>query len=187
MRSYLALLPVVLLVACSANDPEVQLPPTRISEDSQLLDMVDLDGRYIDSMLIAPGGLENLSPGGEVTITFEATGLTRVRQFEIVVALSPLSAFTVDRSIFRPQRPFISPIASGIEFNEDGTLRLGGASLTSASEGDQSLGTLTLTTSARLASLNDVTVEVTLISLGPSFSDRDRFEGKDMHLGIAVK
>jgi hypothetical protein len=184
---YLVLLPVVLLLACSSNDPEVQLPPTRISEDPQLLDMVDLDGRYIDSMLIAPEGLEDLSPGEEVTITFEATGLAQVRQFEIVVELSPLSAFAVDRSIFRPQRPFISPFASGIEFNEDGTLRLGGASLASAGEGDQSLGTLTLTTTSQLANLSDVTVEVTLISLGPTFSDRDRFEGEDMHLGIAVK
>jgi len=66
-------------------------------------------------------------------------------------------------------------------------LRLGGASLASAGEGDQSLGTLTLTTTSQLANLSDVTVEVTLISLGPTFSDRDRFEGEDMHLGIAVK
>ncbi|MEC8990869.1 MAG: hypothetical protein VX656_06460 [Candidatus Latescibacterota bacterium] len=183
-----ALALLLFLCACSSGNSDVPLPQAGVSGpgDGELLQAVSLDGRYIDSIRIASEGWESRAPGQEVTITFEAVGMAQVRQFEIVVKASPTSAFALDGAVFRPQAPFITPFASGIEQGDDGTLRLGGASLASAVTGDQTLGTLTVSTSSQLGNFTDAILRVTLISIGPSSQDRERYEGEELRFGVTV-
>lgn len=186
VRSSLLLALTVALCSCSANDPDIDLPQAGLSGpgEGDLTQTVSLDGRYIDTIRIAPEGWQNIAPGQQMTITFEATGLAQVKQFEIVVQPQPSSAFSLEDALFRPQAPFITPFATGIQMDADGSLRLGGASLATIVTGDQVLGTLTLSTRSGLGS--SASLRVTLVSVGPSSTDRERYEGDNIRLGVRV-
>ena len=189
MRNFFALSLIVALCACSSSDPQVALPQSSgVSGPGggDLTQTADLDGRYIDTIRIAPEGWKNITPGQQMTITFEATGLAQVKQFEIVIEPQPGHAFDLESATFKPQAPFITPFASGLQQDADGSLHLGGASLASIVTGDQVLGTLTLTTASGVGGLTAASLRVTLISIGPTSQDRERYEGEALRFGVQV-
>ncbi len=187
MRSLLALALFTTLCACSSDSADVALPQAGVSGPGgdELLQSVALDGRYIDSIRIAPEGWQERAPGQQVTITFEGIGLAQVRQFEIIIEPQPANAFDLEAAVFTPQAPFITPFATGIQL-DDGIMRIGGASLAEVVTGNRTFGTLTLTTKSGLGSLRDTSLRVTLISLGPSSQDRERYEGEELRLGVQL-
>lgn len=144
---------------------------------------VDLTGPYLKQLRIT--GSWQAAQGQDLTLTFEGGGLDQVRQFEVVVEPAPASAFDTDGAVFAPKAPFVTPFASGIELN-GATMRFGGASLASAVSGDVTLGTLTLRAASSFSALTKARLIVTLVSIGPSSSRRDRYDGAALRLGVEV-
>lgn len=144
-----------------------------------------LGGRYAQLVRIDGDAFSASEPGQDVEITFAATGLSNVKQFEIRLRIDPDAAFDLASSSFAPMQPFISPPTS-VERTEDGQWRTGGASVTRVVEGDATLGTLKLKTASGFDANTQVRVQVEFFSIGPSFSDRDDYNANDLKLGVIV-
>ena len=95
----------------------------------------ELNGRYVKGVRIDKDSFSASTPGQDVEITFAATGLSNVKQFEVRLRIEPEAAFDLAASSFAPLQPFISPPTS-VERTEDGLWRTGGASVTRVVEGD---------------------------------------------------
>lgn len=145
----------------------------------------DLAGAYLKLLRITGDGWKATGGGQELTLTFEADGLDQVRQFELIVQPDPASAFDLDGAVFAPKQPFVTPFASGIELN-GANMRFGGASLARAVSGNVTLGTLTLRTASTFSAFTQARLVVTLLSVGPSSSQRERYDGNALRLGVSV-
>ena len=102
--------------------------------DAELTLNADLNGRYVKGVRIDKDSFSASAPGQDVEITFAATGLSNVKQFEVRLRIEPEAAFDLAASSFVPLQPFISPPTS-VERTEDGLWRTGGASVTRVVEG----------------------------------------------------
>jgi hypothetical protein len=152
---------------------------TSLSLDAQL------SGRYAQNVRIAQGSFKANRPGEDIEITFIASGLSNVKQFEFRLRLDPNAAFDLKASSFAPKQPFIAPPIS-IELTEDGLWRTGGASVTQALEGEATLGTLKLKTATGFDANTQVRLQMDFFSIGPSFSDRDDYAANDLKIGIII-
>ena len=118
-------------------------------------------------------------------LTFQMEDLAEVRQFEVRVQPEPANAFDVDSAVFAGSQPFVTPFASGIQISGN-VMRMGGASLGTGVSGAASLGTLTIRTSSSFNSFTEARLVVTLLSIGPSSSQRDEYQSETLRLGIDV-
>jgi len=146
---------------------------------------VELNGRYVKGVRIDGDSFSANAPGQDVEITFAATGLSNVKQFEIRLRIEPEAAFDLAASSFAPLQPFISPPTS-VERTEDGLWRTGGASVTRVVEGDATFGTLKLKTASGFDGNTQVRLQVDYFSIGPSFSDRDDYNANDLQMGTII-
>ena len=151
---------------------------------SELRQSVALDGTYASEFLIE-GDWTASSGGQEITLVFSGRDLNDIRQVELILEPIPASAFDLESAVFTPQDPIVT-LGSGVEVLEGDLLHLGGASISDPVEGDQQLGTLTLSTSDAFTSGTSAQIEVTLLSLGPSSSDREAYNQDDLALGVVV-
>ena len=150
-----------------------------------------LDGRYVQSIRIEEGEFVATGAGQEIALTFEAEGMANVKQFEFRLDIDPVDALVFGGSSFVPKQPFIVATATGLLLFEDGQWGfagaiLGGASVSPPKEGNDILGTLTLVTSDRFIAGTRVEVRVTFFSMGPSFSERDKYEAADLSMGVVI-
>ena len=145
----------------------------------------ELDGRYVDAISIEGSRWLATGPGQEVALTFRATGLDRVAQFELIVETDPANLFDFDTSSFVPQGPFVT-FGSGVEAVADNRLRFGGANLRSPIVGERTLGTLLLKTASGFSAVSSARVRLVFFSIGPSSSDRDSYEADQLNMGIVV-
>jgi len=150
---------------------------------TELRQIATLSGGYAGQIRIVGDGWPASSSAQELTLTFQMEGLAGVRQFELRVQPEPSSAFDVSGAVFAPTQPFVTPFASGIQM-EGSVMRMGGASLSGAVDGLASLGSLTIHTASTFN--NSARLVVTLISIGPSSSERDEFTIFGPQLGIEV-
>lgn len=156
------------------------------SDDGTQLNVdVQLNGRYVRSVRIDGGTLTASEPGQDVELTFIASGLSNVKQFEMRMRLDPDAAFDLASSAFVPMQPFIAPPTT-IERTAEGQWRTGGASVTRVVEGEATLGTIKLKTANGFDASTQVRVQVEFFSIGPSFSDRDDYNTNDLKLGVIV-
>ena len=144
-----------------------------------------LNGRYAQSIRIEDGQFTATGPGQEVVLTFAAQGMINVKQFELRLAIEPANALAFAGSSFAATEPFLTPPFS-IELTEEGLWHTGGASITQAKKGDDTLGTLTLRTSDGFAAGMQVQVRVAFFSLGPSSFDRDSYAAADLNMGVVI-
>jgi hypothetical protein len=198
LRSALSLLCALTLLHCG-NDPvqngglsqPLPLPGgigdgANNSDDGTQLNVdVQLNGRYVRSVRIDGGTLTASEPGQDVELTFIASGLSNVKQFEMRLRLDPDAAFDLASSSFVPMQPFIAPPTT-IERTAEGQWRTGGASVTRVVEGEATLGTIKLKTANGFDAGTQVRVQVEFFSIGPSFSDRDDYNANDLKLGVIV-
>jgi len=181
--------------ACSDADPgpgsgdTSSLPtPAGLTDPAAAMEyrqQAELDGRFVTGINIVGDTWTARGPHQDVTLTFEAVGLSQVRQFELIVQPSPASAFDLSNAAFALATPpwTFSP---GVQVLEDNSLRLGGASLGYSVDGTQHLGSLTLKTSGSFNSLSQARIGVLLFSIGPSSQERDNFEAGELNLGVKV-
>ena len=97
----------------------------------------------------------------------------------------PDGEFDVSSAVFVPQDPF-QTFGVGVEPQENGQLRIGAASLTADVEGDRVIGTFSVRTSGSFNALTSAHIEVVFLSLGPSSTARDSYDGEDLKLGVVV-
>ncbi|MGY8823859.1 MAG: hypothetical protein ACKVJG_07970 [Candidatus Latescibacterota bacterium] len=158
---------------------------TNTGGNAALSPNAELNGRYVQTILIDGESFTASAPGEEVALTFAAKGLSNVKQFEFRLRLDPASAFDVSASSFVPLQPFIAPPVS-IEVTEEGLWRTGGASVTQPLEGEATFGTLKLKTANGFDANTQVRIQVDFFSVGPSFSDRDDYSSSDLKMGVVV-
>ena len=134
--------------------------------------------------LSSPAEYAGVGPAEVVELSVEASGMVEAKQVEVVVELSPADAFDLDNSSFDPgTSPFT--LAPGLDRLGGGRVRGGGASVAVAVSGDGSLGTFRFQTAAGFNDRSEASIEVILISIGPSFEIRDAFFAEQ--LGIRVE
>ena len=152
---------------------------------TELRQIATLPGGYAGQIRIVGDGWPSSSSAQELTLTFQMEGLAGVRQFELRVQPEPASAFDVSGAVFAPTQPFVTPFASGIQM-EGSVMRMGGASLSGDVDGAAVLGTLTIRTSNSFNAFTRARLVVTLLSIGPSSSQRDEYQSGTLRLGIDV-
>jgi hypothetical protein len=149
--------------------------------------VAQLNGRYAKSVRIEEDTWKATGPQQEISLSFAAEGMEKVKQFEFVLSFDPVTALDLDASTFVPPRPFLT-FGSGIELLPEGQLRLGGAILQADAYAPAAggLGTLTLKTGTLFQARTQVRVQVTFFSIGPSFQDRDDYRAEDLNMGLVL-
>ena len=133
-----------------------------------------------------PAEFAGIGPGDNtVTFTVSAAGMVGVKQYDITIQVDPADAFDLDATLYTPgNAAFLVP---GKEVDAAaGTVKIGAANLLGAVDGDEVLGTFTLTTAAGFTTTTEATITAARISLGPSSSDRDIFDAAALGLSATV-
>ena len=118
--------------------------------------------------------IPGVRPGEKVTMQIAASGLVGVKEVDIILAASPAGAFDLAATTFEVPIGWFAPGPSPV-ISADRSSRA--TYLLSA----------TLTTAADFTIGTGATIAVERISVGPSNSERDEFEGGDLGLSITVK
>jgi hypothetical protein len=163
------------------NAGDVAGPTTTV----ELRQTASLSGGYASQIRIDGEGWPANTSAQDLTLTFVMQAMTGVRQFELRIEPEPASAFDVAGAVFAATQPFVTPFASGIQLEGD-VMRMGGASLSGGVDGVATLGTLTIRTSNNFNAFTDARLVVTLLSIGPSSSDRDEYQTGTLQLGVNV-
>lgn len=189
--SLLAACAALLLAACDSDSPRLGVPtdgnlprPGEGGEEG-LRQAIDLDGQFVGSLRLE-GSWRASGPGQPISVSFVAGNLAGVKQFEFLVQPHPADAFDMEGASFTTGSPFIT-LPGGVRLDDDQRMRLGGASLADPVSGSQTLGTLNLSTSGTFSASTGAELRVVLISVGPTSTQRDTYEGDDLRLGVEVK
>ena len=116
--------------------------------------------------------IAEVGPGETVTMQIAASGLVGVKEIEIFLAVSPASAFDLAATAFEVPTAWIAPGPPSIVSTD--TAPTARANFFSAA----------LTTAADFTFETEATITVEKISIGPSSSERDEFDGGDLALSI---
>jgi len=199
MRHHFTALPLLILLACTGCDANpsktsdnpgahVSLNPTRPAPPDTATALAlrcRLDGTYADGLEISGGNWSNIGPRQLVELTFTASGLREIGQFEMVVTPDPPVRFDLELSRFEPAPPFLT-LGSGMESSGESGVRFIGVNFERNSQGTAVLGTLRLRTPADFADTLTVRLPVTFFSIGPTSTERDRYTADQLHLGVII-
>jgi len=123
--------------------------------------------------------------GQTLQVGIDATGLVGAKQFEVVLEVSPASAFNLSSPTFALGGGFTSAIAPGVLSPAAAQVKGGAAFLTgSGVDGASALGTFTLTTAGSF--IGTATVQVVRIAVGSSSTEQDVFATGDLNLSVTV-
>lgn len=170
----------------NAETPGGSLPLPGQPNSGSLELEAQLGGRYMQSIRIEEGEFTATGPGQDIALTFAASGMSNVKQFEFRLQIDPADALDFAGSAFVATQPFLQPPPTGIEQMDNGQWRLAGAIFGESKEGDNMLGTLTLKTKDGFDAGTEVQVRVAFFSVGPSFSDRDDYTAADLNMGVVI-
>lgn len=124
-----------------------------------------------------------IGAGGTVSLNVSASGMVGVSQYDMTIEVSPADAFDLGATAFTAATDFVAP---GKEVGE-GTVKVGAAILGDGSlDGDGSLGDMVLTASDSFSESIEATITVTMVSLGPTSTDRDEFDADAVGITIIV-
>jgi len=169
----------------SSDNPGQSLPPLQSSQQEELKLDARLDGRFVKGLQIQPGDWSAIGPQEDIVITFQATGMSGIGQFDIIMEPAPSTTFDMAASVFTPSRPFVT-LDAGVEQQGDGRVRLIGVDFNRSTSGDAVLGTLRLRTRASFSTENELRLRLVFFSMGPSSTERDNYEADDLWMGIVV-
>jgi hypothetical protein len=185
-----ALAVVLGLSACSddgGNDaagPDVgETDPGAVTE---LRQSASLTGEFAGKISIDGQGWPANTSAQKLTINFHMEALAGVRQFELLITPVPANAFEISSAVFAATQPFQElPANNGIQV-EGEAMRMGGAIFGNNIDGNATLGTFTIRTSSNFNAFTNAQLVVSLLEIGPSSSQRDRYESETLQLGIDV-
>lgn len=128
--------------------------------------------------ITSPTKISDVGAGTPVVVSFAAAGMVNVKQFDIILEVTPASAFDLKATRF-VQNSDLFDISPGVEFpdgHSGNQVKIEAARfLSPGASGQGNLGTITLTTSAEFAANMTATIRVVRFSLGPSSATRDVF------------
>lgn len=173
----------------SPGDSDPSEPDAPV-DGSRLTRRTELDGQYVGALEITGGHWTGIGAGDTIRITFQASGMSGIGQFEIKMSTDPAIMFDLAQSRFAPEPPFIT-MGAGLEQQADGTLHFVGADLHRGSNGTRTLGTLELVTGTAFTPQTQVLMPVTYFSMGPTMAERSSFErdpccGSNVALNLGV-
>jgi hypothetical protein len=194
-----AALMLLMLVATSSceGDPSrdssnpgssVPLDPTRpdVPADNPSLELqTQLEGQYVGGLQITGGNWSGIGARGLIEITFSASGMVGIGQFDVVLTPDPPTAFDMGLSHFASAAPFLT-MGTGVKRLEDGSVRFIGVDFQRTSNDTATLGTLRLRTEAAFSADTQVRLPVTFFSMGPSFAERDNYAQADLNVGVVI-
>jgi hypothetical protein len=120
--------------------------------------------------------LDNIGPDQDIEVSIDAQGMTNVKQFEIILEVSPPEAFDLGASSFAQNTAFT--IYPGMLSPASNQIRVGAVNFTTPVNGDAPLGTFTLHTSSTFETATATTeaiIRFVRIALGPSSTEQDVF------------
>ena len=157
------------------NDPA----PVSYRLDAQL------DGEFARGVRIEEGDWSAVGSRQEIELTFHATGMSNVKQFEFDLEFEPRHAFDLAQAQFAPAEPLLT-LPPGVQHLSNGQLKIAAANFTGTTEGDAVLGTLTLETSESLTVLVQAHIRVSLFSIGPLSTNRETYDADHLNMGIIL-
>ncbi len=170
------------------DDPTNILEPSETpntATDTSSLEAI-LNGQYIQSLHLHGGPWQINEPDQEITLHFDGTGLVQVKQVELVFIFEPLEAFNLDSAVFEPSEPAFITLGTGLEPAGKARLRSGFISFQNQN-GDMALGTLRLKLNSTFIDSMGATVQLILLSLGPSSTERESYEAEVAHLKVYIQ
>ncbi len=177
------------LHACGDDNPQSGGTPipSQPGSKSTVQQQISLSGEYADRIDIVGGPWQASGPQEEVNLTFIASGLNEVKQFQIDIKFDPVGAFDLDGTVFMAEDPFIDPFPNGIVLVSQDQIQMGAAILgNNVISGNKTLGTLKIRTSSTFGRLVQAQIDVERFSVGPSSADRDEYTGETLNLGVVV-
>ena len=167
----------------SGSNPAPGQPAPSVGYQQQIA----LSGGYAERIKIVGGPWQASEPQQEIVLTFAASGLSAVTQFQLDIKCEPALAFDVNGAIFVAEDPFIDPFPNGVILVSPGRIQMGAAILGGAGiSGDKTLGTLRIKTSATFGRLVEAQIGVERFSVGPSSVKRDEYTGDMLNLGVVI-
>ena len=140
--------------------------------------------------LLSAAEVSDIGAGGTVEVSIAAAGLVGVKQFDIVLTVTPSDAFDLAATTHAAGGGFFTfPQVGNLVTPDDaqpGQIDVGGANLLAAVDGDLGFGPITLTASSSFSTETEATIEVSFISVGPSLSARDVFDADALGISISV-
>ena len=176
------------LNACDDNPQSGSQPlPGKPAAETGYQQRISLNGGYASRIDIVGGPWRASEPQQQISLTFVASGLSEVKQFQLDVVFEPALAFDVDSAIFVAEDPFVDPFPNGVVLVSPERIQMGAAILGGpVVSGEKTLGTLRITTSSTFGRLVQAQIGVERFSVGPSSSDRDEYTGDNLNLGVVV-
>jgi len=177
------------LSGCSDDNPQSgsNNAPGRTVPSVGYQQQIALPGGYAQRINIIGGPWQASEPQQEISLTFTASGLSEVTQFQLDIKFEPALAFDVDGAIFVAEDPFIDPFPNGVVLVAADRIQMGAAILGGAGiSGDKTLGTLRIKTSATFGRLVEAQIGVERFSVGPSSAERDEYTGDILNLGVVI-
>ena len=123
-----------------------------------------------------------IGAGGTVSLNVTGSGMVGVSQYDMTITVTPAGAFDMAATAFTLAPDFIAP---GTEV-ADGWVKVGAANFSGAIDGDSPLGDFVLTASESFDVATEATITVSMVSVGPSSTDRDEFDADAVGISITV-
>jgi hypothetical protein len=168
--------------------PYVPLNPSRPEPPSGEVPLAleaQLVGQYADGLAITGGSWNDVGSRRAIQITFSASGMVGIGQFDVVLTPDPPTQFDIALSQFVPEPPFLT-LGTGVEQLDDGSIRFIGVNFQRTSNGAAVLGTINLRTEASFSVDHQVELPVSFFSIGPTSADRDSFQQADINVGVII-
>ena len=124
--------------------------------------------------LTGAGEIAGIGPGETITVELAASGVAGAREIDVSLAVSPASAFDLAATAYEVPTGWIAPYPSSATGTD--TVRVE----------DTDIFRATLTTSVHFTAGAEATVSVDRISIGPSSSERDEFDGNGLGMTITL-
>jgi hypothetical protein len=160
-------------------------PVVQAQEPADEVLRVPLSGEFASEIKVTGGPWLASAPEQPLALTFTASGLAGVKQFDMVVRLEPADAFDASSFRFITESPFLNPV--GVDLLSEVELKTGAAILgTTAVDGEWLLGTLMMQTSAQFDPSRPARLVIQSFSIGPTSFERDTYTESDLELSIVV-
>ena len=152
--------------------------------DSEL--RVPLAGDFASELRVNGGPWRATEPGHPLALTFTASGLAGVKQFDFVVRLEPPDAFDATSIRFVTDSPFTNPVAGGVDKISESELKMGAAILGAAIDGERALGTLMMQTNTDFSAALAARLVIQSFSIGPTSFERNEYDEEQLKLEVLV-
>ena len=177
------------VLGCSDGGPQSGTEPGPRPPDSATgyRQQSTLSGDYAGRIDIVGGPWQASGPQQQVNLTFVASGLSDVKQFQLDLKIEPAVAFDTATAVFVTEDPFTDPFPNGVIVVSQDRLQVGAAILgNNVVSGEKTLGTLRITTSSTFGRLVRARIGVERFSVGPTSVERDEYLASELNLGVVV-